>query len=166
VATTSGLRHLANTENENENDDNSHPATVTVGIGAVLTTSGAGSQQLSLVRFLRPVIVVRAGDTVEWINRDPSEPHTVTFGAEPTDPRPPSTNVSPTPDGARQATIQSTADAVNSGILILAFQDRPGLPETPLGVTRFRVTFTAPGTYNYICALHDNLGMTGKVIVH
>jgi len=165
VATTSGLRGLENSD-EGENEDDSHPATITAGIGAILTTSGAGGQQLSLVRFLQPVIVVRVGDTVEWTNHDPSEPHTVTFGTEPTDPRPPSANVSPTSDGARQATISSTTDSVNSGLLALAFQDRPGLPETPLGVTRFRVTFTAPGTYKYICSLHDNLGMVGTVIVH
>jgi plastocyanin len=166
VATTSGLRGLENSEDEGENQDDSHPATVTAGIGAILTTSGAGGQQLSLVRFLQPVIVVRVGDTVEWTNHDPSEPHTVTFGAEPADHRPPSTNVSPTSDGARQATISSTTESVHSGLLALASQDRPGLPETPLGVTRFRVTFTVPGTFKYICALHDNLGMLGTVIVH
>ena len=162
VATTTGFRGLDNSQTE----DNSQPATVTAGIGAILTTSGAGGQQLSLVRFLQPVIVVRVGDTVEWTNHDTSEPHTVTFGTEPTDPRGPSTNVSGTTDGARQATISSTADSVNSGLLALAPQDRSGLPETPLGVTRFRVTFTARGTYNYICSLHDNLGMVGTVIVH
>jgi len=32
-------------------------------------------------------------------------------------------------------------------------------------VTRFRITFTKPGAYPYICALHDDLGMKGKVIV-
>jgi plastocyanin len=32
-------------------------------------------------------------------------------------------------------------------------------------VTRFRVTFTTPGTFNYRCILHDNLGMVGRVIV-
>lgn len=163
VATTTGLHGLDNSQTE----DNSQP-TVTAGIGAILTTSGAGGQQLSLVRFLQPVIVVRVGDTVEWTNHDTNEPHTVTFGTEPTDPRPPSSNVtmSPIGDGARQATISSTTDSVNSGLLALAPQDRTGLPETPLGVTRFRVTFTAPGTYNYICSLHDNLGMLGTVIVH
>jgi plastocyanin len=129
VATTSGLRGLENSD-EGETDDDSHPASVAVGIGAILTTSGAGAQQLSLVRFLQPVIVVRVGDTVEWTNHDPSEPHTVTFGIEPTDPHPPSTNVSPTSEGARQATISSTTDSVNSGLLALAFQDRPGLSET------------------------------------
>jgi plastocyanin len=164
VATTTGLRGLDNSQTE----DDSEPATVTAGVGAVTTTSGAGGQQLSLVRFLQPVIVVHVGDTVEWTNHDTNEPHTVTFGTEPADPRPPSSNVSmsSTSDGARQATISSTTDSVNSGLLALAPQDRTGLPETPLGVTRFRVTFTAPGTYNYICSLHDNLGMLGTVIVH
>jgi plastocyanin len=32
-------------------------------------------------------------------------------------------------------------------------------------VTRFRVTFNTPGTFNYICALHDEEGMVGRVIV-
>lgn len=165
VTTTSGLRGLDNSDASGAGND-SQPATVTAGVGAIVTTSGAGGAQLSLVRFLQAVIVVRVGDTVEWTNHDTNEPHTVTFGTEPTDPRPPSTNVSLNSEGARQATINSTADSVNSGLLALAPQDRVGLPETPLGVTRFRVTFTAPGTYNYICSLHDNLGMTGTVIVH
>jgi plastocyanin len=141
-------------------------ADVTAGVGAILTTTGAGSLTLSLSRFLQDVVVVRVGDTVEWTNHDPSTPHTVTFGTEPADPRPPSLNVSPTVDGARQAVIASTSDSANSGLLVLAPQDRMGLPQAPLGVTRFRVTFTAPGTFNYICSLHDNLGMKGTVIVH
>jgi plastocyanin len=165
VATTSGLRGLDNS-NAVETGNDSNTATVTAGVGAIVTTSGAGGQQLSLVRFLQPVIVVRVGDTVEWTNHDPSEGHTVTFGTEPADPRPPSASVSATSDGARLATVHSTTDSVNSGLLVPAPQDRPGLPETPLGVTRFRVTFAAPGTYKYICSLHDNLGMTGTVIVH
>ena len=78
---------------------------MTAAIGAILATSGAGGQQLSLVRFLQPAVVVRVGDTVEWTNHDPGEAHTVTFGTQPTDPRPPSTNVSATSDGAQQATI-------------------------------------------------------------
>lgn len=139
---------------------------VTAGIGEIMTTSGAGSQTAALFRFLRDVIVVRVGDTVEWTNLDPSTPHTVTFGTEPFDPRPPSANATPSLDGARQAVINSPGDSVNSGLLTLAFQDRPNLEQSPLGVTRFRVTFKSPGTFNYICALHDNLGMKGTVIVH
>ncbi len=162
VGQTSGLRGLANSGNENEGD----VADVTAGVGAIVTMTGAGSQTLSLSRFLQDTIVVRVGDTVEWTNHDPTTGHTVTFGTEPADPRPPSLNVSVSPDGARQAVIRSTADSANSGLLLPAPQDRPGLAQSPLGVTRFRVTFTAPGTFNYICSLHDNLGMHGTVIVH
>jgi len=38
-------------------------------------------------------------------------------------------------------------------------------PRNPLDFTRFRVTFKQPGVYKYICALHDNLGMVGTVVV-
>jgi plastocyanin len=149
-----------------EDNDGGPNAKVTAGVGEIVTTSGAGSQTVSLARFIRNVIVVRVGDTVEWTNLDPSTPHTVTFGTEPADPRGPSSNVTSTSDGARQAMITSSADSVNSGLLALAFQDRPNLAQSPLGVTRFRVTFTSQGTFNYICSLHDNLGMEGTVIVH
>lgn len=139
---------------------------VAAGIGEIVTTTGAGSQTASLMRFVRPTIVVDVGDTVEWVMLDQSINHTVTFGTEPVDPRPPSANVLPTSDGARQAVIGSSTDSVNSGFLSPAPQDRAGLAQSPPGVTRFRVTFTSPGTFNYICAIHDELGMTGTVIVH
>jgi len=68
-------------------------------------------------------------------------------------------------DGARHAVIGSPSDSVNSGVLGPALQERVGQPQPPPGVTRFRVTFTGPGTFTYICALHDDLGMKGTVIV-
>jgi plastocyanin len=146
--------------------DRAQSSGVAAGIGEIVTTTGGGSQTASLMRFLRDTIVVRVGDTVEWTSLDPSINHTVTFGIEPADPRPRSANVLLTSDGARQAVIGSPADSVNSGFLSPAPQDRAGLAQSPPGVTRFRVTFTAPGTFNYICAVHDQLGMKGKVIVH
>jgi plastocyanin len=139
---------------------------VAAGVGIVLTTSGPGSSTASLMRFLPGLIVVRVGDTVEWTSLDPSINHTVTFGTEPADPRPPSAGVTATADGARQAIITSQADSVNSGFLSPAPQERAGLPLAPPGVTRFRVTFNTPGTFNYICAIHDQLGMKGTVLVH
>jgi len=87
-------------------------------------------------------------------------------GEEPQgDPAPPSANVSVDVDGARHATITSTSDSVHSGFIISAPQERIGLPQAPLGTVRFRVTFTNPGVYPYICALHDDLGMKGRIIV-
>jgi plastocyanin len=146
--------------------DRAQSSDVAAGIGEIVTTTGAGSQTASLMRFVRDTIDVRAGDTVEWVSLDPSINHTVTFGTEPADPRPPSANVLPTSDGARQAVIGSPTDNVNSGFLSPAPQDRAGLAMSPPGVTRFRVTFTSPGTFDYICAIHDTLGMKGTVIVH
>jgi plastocyanin len=139
--------------------------TVAVGIGEVETMTGAGSQTASLMRFVRRTIAVHVGDTVVWTSLDPSINHTVTFGAEPADPRPASASVSLSSDGARQATIGSPADNVNSGFLSPTPQDRANLAQSNPGVTRFRVTFTTPGTFNYICAVHDQLGMAGTVIV-
>jgi plastocyanin len=139
---------------------------VAVGIGEVVTMTGSGSQTASLMRFVQPTVVVRVGDTVEWTSLDPSINHTVTFGTEPADPRPPSPGVTATLDGARQATIASPNDSVNSGFLSPAPQDRAKLAQSNPGVTRFRVTFMSPGTFNYICAVHDQLGMNGTVIVH
>ena len=147
------------------NYDRLQSSKVAAGVGEILTTTGAGSQTVSLMRFLQHTIVVRVGDTVEWTSLDPSINHTVTFGEEPADPRPPSAGVQLTADGARHAVIGSPTENVNSGFLSPAGPDRPGVPQSPPGVTRFRVTFKAPGTFNYICALHDDLAMKGRVIV-
>ena len=137
---------------------------VAVGIGEIVATGG-GSDTVSVMRFLQSRIVVRVGDSVEFTNRDPITPHTVTFGTEPVNPFPPSGGVAPDVDGALKATLGSPGDSSHSGLLIAEAQDEIGAPQTPPGVTRFRVTFTAPGLFNYICALHDDLGMKGKVFV-
>jgi plastocyanin len=154
---------------------------VTAGIGEIVATGG-GPDTVSVMRFLQDSIVVRVGDTVEWTNLDPVTPHTVTFGfaIEPAPPQPPSAGVSVDTDGARHAALASPAD-LHSGFLVAALQDRgppppplappeppaavAPLPQSPLTVTRFRVTFTKPGTFNYRCILHDDLGMVGQVIV-
>jgi plastocyanin len=77
----------------------------------------------------------------------------------------PSPDVTVDQDGARHAIIASTSDSTHSGFIIQAFQERRGLPQLPLGVTRFRVTFPNPGIFPYICALHDEMGMVGQVTV-
>ncbi len=130
-----------------------------------MASTAAGFQSLSIVRFLNGKIEIHAGDTVEWTNLDPALPHTVTFGVEPANPGPPSGNVSFDADGAGHATIHFVGDSVHSGIFGAAPEDQAGVPQAPPAYTVFRVTFTHAGTYDYICALHDDLGMVGKVIV-
>jgi hypothetical protein len=53
------------------------------------------------------------------------------------------------------------SDSTHSGFIIQAFQER-GLPQLPLGVTRFRVTFPNSGIFPFICGLHDQMGMVGR----
>jgi plastocyanin len=137
---------------------------VTAGHGEV-TATGGGSDTLSVMRFTDADITVHAGDTVEWTNDDPVAAHTVTFGPEPQDLVDPSSNVTVDADGARHAVLNSLSDTVHSGFIQGAPQERIGLAQAPLGVTHFRITFTNPGIFPYICSLHDVLGMKGKVIV-
>lgn len=138
---------------------------VTAGISAI-RGNGGGSQEVSVMRFLGATMVVRVGDTVEWTNLAPSVFHTVTFGAEPINAMPPSPGLAVDSDGVRHAVVSSPNDSVNSGFVGAPNQETVGQPQAPVDFTRFRVTFTAPGTFNYICSLHDDLGMKGTVIVH
>ena len=161
----------------------SHEKHVTAGVGEITSTPG-GIQTRSVERFLGGTLTVHAGDTVEWSNHDPEEPHTITFGfgsGDPADEFDPTPNVTIDADGALHAIITSPTDKVNSGFIEQPFPDETGVPQNPIvnaqnpgtnisnvaldNPTRFRVTFTQAGTYNYKCVLHDNLGMLGKVIV-
>ena len=123
-----------------------------------------GGQYLAMVHFLPRTIRIHVGETVEWINTDPMVPHTITFGLEPMNPKTLVTAI-PGPDGTLQATINSPTDGVSSGFLQAAAQDRPFLPQSAPGATRFRVKFTRPGTYHYICGLNDVNGEVGTVLV-
>ena len=161
LSEASGLEGHGNSEAQQ-----SSPDEVTAGVASV-TATGGGSTTASVMRFLGEKIVVRVGDTVEWTNRTPVVFHTVTFGTEPVNAFPPNPLAIPVDsDGVRHAMIGSPSDSVNSGVIGSPNQETVGAPETPLDFTRFRVTFTAPGTFNYICALHDDLGMKGTVVVH
>jgi plastocyanin len=147
-----------------------HNHDVVTGTGEIVSTTG-GLQSVSLMRFMRPTVTIHAGETVEWASSDVSG-HTITFGQEPanvTPETPPSASAGVSlfsdDDGARHAILTSPTDSLHSGRIAPGPQDRTGLAQAPPGVTLFRVTFTNPGIYPYICAFHDELGMTGEVIV-
>ena len=113
-------------------------------------TAGIGNGTIAIMRFQPSPITVGVGQTVTWDARDPATPHTITFGSFQGNPQQPSGL-----SGTGQATISSPTQVVNSGFVGAAF---------PQGPT-FRVTFTAAGTYNYVCLLHAELGMVGTVVV-
>jgi plastocyanin len=102
---------------------------------------GIDGDGFSVMRFVRDRVVVHVGDTVSFATTAEA-PHTVTFGQEP-----PGLGIF-APSG--DPTHYSGGD-LNSGLLV------PGTP--------FDVTFTAVGTYHYICAIHDDMGMVGDVVV-
>lgn len=137
---------------------------VVAGIGEMNSTA-AGFQSLSIMRFLKDKIEVHVGDTVEWSVLDPAEPHTITFGTEPMNVGPPSGNVSFDKDGAGHAMLHFVGESVHSGVMAPAPQNRVGLPQIKPAYRMFRVTFLHAGSYDYICALHDNLGMVANVTV-
>jgi len=157
---------LSDRDNQREETNDLGSNAVTAGIGEIVGTGG-GTQYRSVVRFLKGTIRIHKGESVEWTNRDPTEPHTVTFGAEPAG-FIPTTQVSlgkPEDDGTLTGTITSTTEFLSSGFLQTQVPDRLFSPQLPPGTTRILITFPNPGTYQYRCALHDVDGMLGTVIV-
>jgi len=167
---TDGMSGHGNMGNMGGMDDTvtviSGKAQVAAGWGE-MNGNGAGFQSTAVVRFLNGTVRVHAGDTVEWTIKDAATPHTITFGPEPSQDQlgPPSLNVSMDVDGALHATLHFVGESAHSGIIGAAPMNLPNVAVAPPAVTKFRVTFLHPGTYDYKCALHDNLGMLGKVIV-
>jgi plastocyanin len=145
-----------------------HSDHITAGVGHIVGNAG-GNQTVSVDRFMDDTKVIHVGETVEWTTEEAVTSHTITFGEEPplALQTPPSANVTTDTDGARHAFISSPSDNVHSGFITQLPQDRTGLAQVPLSgsATRFRVTFTAPGVYHYICVLHDDFGMVGQIIV-
>jgi plastocyanin len=120
---------------------------VTAGIGRLLP----GVATVAVVEFEPKVRVVHVGDTVTFTNFDPEFPHTVTFGQEPPGDQPGAFLPSGLIDGNGHSTLSAPGQSVNSGFL---------------GANgSFQVKFSGPGTYPYICALHDDLGMKGTIQV-
>jgi plastocyanin len=159
LADAAGLEILGNADSQQ-----SATHEVTAGISAILATGG-GSQTTSVMRFLGATTVVHVGDSVEWTNLATPPFHTITFGTEPAILMNPSPGLAVDSDGVRHAVISLPNASVNSGFIGAPNQETVGQPQAMLDSTRFRVTFTAPGTFNYICGLHDQLGMKGTVIV-
>jgi len=102
--------------------------------------AGAEDSKVSVMRFLPATVTVHVGQSVTWTNPGKVTPHTVTFGKEPPPP----------------AVFTYLPSAKYSGGNLSSFIS-PG--------QTFKVTFNKAGTYHYVCALHDTMGMVGRVVV-
>src|SRR5438309_949994 len=149
-------RRIAAAATENFEDEDGNPAVLV----------GAGNKRVSNIRFYPASVNIRVGQTITFLKtHDPTEPHTVTFGPEPSDmlqqliPRGGSTYA-----GGKD-------EQANSGLLVTRqqfdyYQLAPlaafGLP---VALTKYRLTFTKAGDFKYICAIHDGAGMVAWVHV-
>jgi plastocyanin len=105
--------------------------------------TGADDGVAMVMRFLRHRVVIHKGERVRFVNTmSMGAPHTVTFGKEPVGPALFAPSGDPT---------NYRGGNLHSGILA---------PHS-----RFVVTFNKVGTWHYICALHDEMGMKGVVVV-
>ncbi|MDQ0032177.1 cupredoxin domain-containing protein [Arthrobacter bambusae] len=102
--------------------------------------AGADDGVAMVMRFVQPKVVIHVGESVTFVNNGMGAPHTVTFGTEPANVYPPLGD--PT---------NFTGGQLHSGFMV------PG--------SKFTVTFKKAGEYDYICALHDYMGMIGTVVV-
>jgi plastocyanin len=123
----------------------------------------------SVLRFTSTPLVVARGTTVVWEMRDPQEIHAVTFpggqgGASNFILPQPQTDGPPKLLENPQVVVPTTATEYNgngltsSGIIL-----PPGTPGNP--PTSYRLTFTEPGQFAYVCAIHAPEGMWATVIV-
>lgn len=110
---------------------------------------GGGTGFLELMRFVPPSLSIEAGDTVKWTA---TAPHTVTFPATGQDP----TTIDPFGTPATTTTVYDGKSFFHSALLATG---APGVPST------FELTFPSPGTFSYVCALHQFLGQTGRIVV-
>ena len=154
----------------------------------VSVQAGAGQDTVDLLAFLPEKVRIRVGDTVTW--KFEGDIHTVTFATGTTPagliipssqappgeviPRvflpvpgaPPGVNmmnpvlVYPTRKADQPVEKYSGTGYVNSGMMskTTLFQGTPP-------IQAFSVTFDTPGTFQYLCLLHQEFGMRGTVEV-
>jgi plastocyanin len=121
-------------------------STSTVVTGPSISFGGA---TVDVMRFMPAKIEIGVGDTITWSNTT-GVPHTVTFLAGP-----PPADFDPFTTKVPNKNFDPTK--LYSALISAA-------PEFG-GVQTFSLTFTQPGTYNYICVLHADQGMAGVITV-
>jgi len=129
---------------------------------------GYGDGTMSFMRFGPTDLTIHLGDTVEWSQKDVDAPHTVTLTSgdavpelvlvEPQEAGPPKLVVNPAVAAPAGGTTYSGTGFFNSGLLQGTQNPAPG-PRT------YSLVFDTAGTYEYVCVLHDEMGMAGHITV-
>lgn len=129
----------------------------------------------ALIDFLPKAITVKAGTTVRFVNKSPSEVHNVAFGPQkwttaflkktdlfPMGPKGPN-QASPVFAYGTEPKGEYVFDGSNHGNGFLVTPLTAGSPKVPLPKVS-TITFTTAGTYKYVCLIHAP-DMAGRVIV-
>ena len=174
-------------------DDDAGAPTATVSPGASSTaertvTSATAEASATADRTAAPTDTPAATATATPSSAPPTATAT-TAAATPTSPppAPTATPVPPTPTPAPQpqtvgiallpASFSPASVTINAGDTVVwnwgggiphTVTSSGGFPSDPAGTKTegsYSFTFTAPGTYDYYCVIHEAAGMTGRVVV-
>ena len=140
------------------------PNTVVMGVGG----------KVSLFAYYPKVLKVKAGTTVNFVNKAPSEVHNIVFGPKkyleqwgkttdlmPQGPSSPNQVTPILPYGTDPKSVPYEGNATHGN----GFFATPLTAGAPIGLARSsKVTFTAPGTYKYFCWIHGP-DMGGTIVV-
>jgi len=123
----------------------------------------SGEMRGLLFDFLPKNLSVKAGDTVIW---EFADPHTVTFNPTPSAPEP--FIVKPQPGGppflVQNPRVFRPSKPAQAYDPVLYFNSAVLGNIVRLGAS-WALTFDKPGVYEYICALHEPMGMKGTITV-
>lgn len=158
-----GLVKAAEAQSANGKKEAGPTGTTSYYVRAGATDFTAGDLTAQSFAFYPQATTIKAGDTVVWAS---TYIHTITF--KPSPPAPDLGIVKPQPNGppmiilnpevfgeVRPAATYDPKQYYNSGDIGLLGSN---------GYT-WSLTFDTPGTYEYYCALHQDLGMKGTIIV-
>lgn len=117
-----------------------------------VVVGGVNAAHDDAMQFFPPAANIKTGDTVKWVSTI-DVPHTVSFNFPPGPPQGDPFALAQTPE----KTFAGTG-LRHSGIIWT-------VPGPPNFVTSYELTFTAAGSFQYICILHAPQGMAGTVNV-
>jgi plastocyanin len=129
---------------------------------------GYGDGVLDWMRFAPTDLTVHVGDSVEFVQQAIDVPHTVTLSSggkepdlfliEPQQAGPPKLVINPVVLAPAGGPTYSGKDYFNSGWIW-------GTKDPFPGPRSYTLKFDTPGTYEFYCALHDPMGMSGHITV-